>query len=241
MTMKRIAVLALVAALGSSASPESPRADDLAFQGDGKGLLLAKLIETAHEVTGEPFFFEPRDVQDQAVAFTGTVSVPRDHFLPFFDWCLRQADFVHIEQVAGGVTLHRIQKLGQQARGQQALKTMARTITLEELRASAERNTLITTTYVAKNLPVRELVTTLQLYFADSATESIRNVEGTNAIVMTGFASGVAGIVDLADRLDAATAQDPTFRERRSLEDRVKKLEEQFAKLQAPAPAPAGR
>ena len=234
------AAVACLAAMGSAA-PVGNAPDDLVFQGEGQGLPLLALIETAREVTGEPFFYEPKDVKDQSVFFTGTVTVPRDQFLPFFDWCLRQVDFVHLEQPAGGVTLHRLQKLGQQARGLTALKAMARGVTVDELRAMRDRGTLVTTTYTAKHLPARELVTTLQLYFADSATDAIRNIEGTNSIVMTGFASSVAAIVDLSERLDAVAPADPEFVQQRALDERVKRLEAQVRRLEQPEAKQGGK
>src|SRR5258706_409095 len=61
---------------------------------------------------------------------------------------------------------------------------------------------LVTTSISTKYLPAREAVTTLQLYFADSATEAIRNIEGTDTILMTGFANNLQGIVRLLKEID---------------------------------------
>jgi type II secretory pathway component GspD/PulD (secretin) len=189
------------------------------------------LIEVARDVTGEPFFFEPKDVSNQTVNFTGTISVPRDRFLPFFDWCLRQVDFIHLEQIASGVTLHRLEKLGRQSRAG-SLRSFARDVTNDELRAMRDRGTLVTTTCTAKDLPVWDLVVTLQLYFADSETESIRTIDGTNSIVMTGFANNLAGIIDLVDRLDVIAAADPVLLRRKEQEEHLDQLQERVQRLE---------
>jgi type II secretory pathway component GspD/PulD (secretin) len=240
MNPRWLAALALLPLSMGAANPHGARGarDDLVFEGGENGIAITKLIETAVDVTNEPFFFDPKELKDEKVHFTGRVMVPRERFLPFFDHCLREEDFLHLEWNVAGQTVHSIRKLGQQMRGQ-AVKQQARTVTTEELKALADRQILVTTTYVVQNLPARELVTTLQLYFADSVTESIRNVDGTNAIIMTGFAANVAGLVAMADRLDTGLANDPEFGRRRDLEARVAKLEETLAKLQGTSAKPA--
>src|SRR6185369_8756870 len=106
-----------------------------------------------------------------------------------------------------------------------------------ELAQLADRWTLVTTTYSCKNLPARELVTTMQLYFADSATEAIRNIEGTDSAVMTGYAANLAALVKMCERLDAEAASSPSYERARGLESRLAALEAAVAKL-SPAAAP---
>ena len=45
-------------------------------------------------------------------------------------------------------------------------------------------------------------VKTLQPYFADNFTDNIRNIEGTNTILMTGFANTLRGIHGLILEID---------------------------------------
>jgi len=134
--------------------------------------------------------------------------------------------------VVAGLRVHSIAKLGQGGgRSIQALKTTARVVERAELDALSDRFTLVTTTYLCKNLPAREAVTTLQLYFADSATEAIRNTEGTDQIVMTGFAPCLAAVCTMLDRLDAVPGQGQGFVKIQELAKRVAALEAQVAAL----------
>jgi type II secretory pathway component GspD/PulD (secretin) len=207
----------------------------LEFESGEKGLDISDLIAQAKVVTGEEFFCDPKDVKDSRVNFSGKMTVPREKFLSFFDWCLHETGFVDSERVVAGLRVHSIAKFtgqgGGAGRSNQALKTSARIIDRSELDALADRFTLVTTTYTCKNLPAREAVTTLQLYFADSATEAIRNIEGTDAMVMTGFAPNVAAICTMMDRLDKQVGKSEEFLRTKALVDKVNELEKQVALL----------
>jgi type II secretory pathway component GspD/PulD (secretin) len=220
--------------------------DEIVLEPGPNGISVVELIERAREVTGEPFFFDPKDVRDVNVTFTGTVKVPRDHFVALFEHCLREVDFLHVEEKTSSGTLHSLHKLGggAQARGQQTLKSRARVVTRDELKALADRNMLVTTTFETKNLPAREAVSVLNLYFAETSCESVRNIEGTDAILMTGFATNMAGLVGMLERLDASLTDSPAMLGRRDLEKqvqdlqtRVTYLERTIAKLGGGAPA----
>jgi type II secretory pathway component GspD/PulD (secretin) len=230
--------LALAAAVAPAPS-QAHANDDLTIECPAEGLEITALVTMAREVTGEPFFYEEKELKDVRVQFQGKMVVPKAKFMSFFDLCVHNADFVSLDATEAGTRVHVLRKLGGQGggRAQTALKTMARIVEPAELAQLADRWTLVTTTWSAKNLPARELVTTMQLYFADSATEAIRNVEGTDAVVMTGYATNLAAMVKMCDRLDAEAASSPSYERTRSLEARVAALEATVAKL-SPAAAP---
>lgn len=210
--------------------------DTLDFVAGEKGLAIEEVVALAEGVTNEKFFYEPKELRDASVMFTGKMSVPREKILSFLDWCLHEEGFVELEHEVAGARVHSLVKLGAGAnRGAQALKTSARIVERAELDSLSDRWTLVTTTWSAKNVPARELVTTLQLYFADSATEAIRNIEGTDQVVMTGCAANLAALCALADRIDAATGKDEGFIELRRLAERVHALEAEVAALKQPA------
>src|SRR5262249_16828520 len=147
-------------------------------------------------------------------------------------FCARGADFVSLETMEAGTRVHLLRKLsGSGGRNVTALKTLARIVEPAGLPPLAHPWTLVTTTRTCQNLPARELVTTMQLYFADSATEAIRNVEGTDSIVMTGFAANLAALVKMCERLDAEAVATPSFDRARGLETRVAALEAAVARL----------
>jgi len=206
----------------------------LEFESGDKGIAITDLIAQAKVVTGEEFFFDPREVATTSVFFSGKMTVPREKFLSFFDWCLHEASFLDSERVVAGMRVHSIAKYSGQGgpgRSIQALKTNARIVERAELDAISDRFTLVTTTYLCKNLPAREAVTTLQLYFADSVTEAIRNTEGTDSVIMTGFAPNLAAICATLDRLDAEVGKSPGFMQQMVIAERLKKVESQVAEL----------
>jgi len=232
-----------LAAFAAPAPSQAHANDDLTIECPAEGLELMALVTMARDVTGEPFFYDEKELKDFKVQFQGKMVVPKAKFMAFFDFCMRSVDFVPLETMEAGTRVHVLRKLGGQGRGNAALKTMARIVEPAELAQLSDRWTLVTTTYSCKNLPARELVTTLQLYFADSATEAIRNVEGTDTIVMTGFAANLAALMKMCDRLDVEAASSPSFERARGLESRVAALEAAVAKLSPAAapPAPKGK
>jgi type II secretory pathway component GspD/PulD (secretin) len=238
--------LAAFASFAAPAPSQAKGGDDMTIECPEEGLTMLALVTMARDVTGEPFFFDEKDLKDVRIQFQGKVVVPKAKFLAFFEFCVRSADFVPLETMEAGTRVHVLRRLGGSGGGRNgtALKTLARIVEPAELAQYADRWTLVTTTYSCKNLPARELVTTLQLYFADSATEAVRNVEGTDTIIMTGFAANLAALVKMCDRLDAEAASSPSYERTRTLEGRITALEAAVAKL-SPAsnapPAPKGK
>jgi hypothetical protein len=219
----------------SSATPIALGApsDDLTFECSPDGMEVAHLLDVAQEVTGEAFFFDPRDVRDQRIFFQGTVVVPRAAFLSFFDTCLRDAEFVHLDSWVAGTRVHSIRRLGQQSRGQQALKSQARIVPPEEMAALADRFTLITSWVVCNSgASARQIACpTLCQFFTDSSIESIRSIEGTGVILMTGLSANVAKYSAMARQLDTAFSPDVDAGRTNELEERICVLEERVTAM----------
>jgi len=217
---------------------EGAQGGSLEFESKGSGLTLVDLIDQAKVVTGDEIFFDPRDLEKASVNFSGHLTVSREKFLSFFTWCLHEEGFVDVEHVVADRRMHTIVKLGNQSgRGAAGLKSSAPVVDRQQLAAMSDRWSLVTTTYETKNLPAREAVTTMQLYFADSATEAIRNIEGTDLIVMTGQAANLAAVVAMLDRIDAQASSEPVVMSMRSLSARIDALETEIAGFKHAAPA----
>ena len=223
--------LPLVVSFAPLPSQAAPKSDEIVLQCGPEGIELQKLVSLAQEVTGEPFLYEPKELADRTIHFDGALQLPRKRLLGFVERCLRDQGIVSLEQRNSGGVLHTLTVLSGQHRGGGALRTLARFVSLEELANLADRDFLVTTSYCTKNLPAREAVTMLQLYFSDNAVEVARNIEGTNSIVLTGFASSVAQGVSMLDQLDSEAALVPHPNELKLLIDRVTKLEAQVAAL----------
>jgi hypothetical protein len=239
-----IAALALAATAARAPTPalritqagDGAKSTDMyIIQASDEGIVLPELLRTAKGLTGEEFFFDPLDVKDARVNFTGKMTIPKEKFWSFLDWCLHETGFVDCERLVAGMRVHSIVKLSSPRGGEihylGERKTSARIIERAELDALADRFILVTTTYLCKNLPTREVVTTLQIYFADSVTEAIRNIEGTDVIVMTGFAPNIAAICAMMDRLSGQVGKSEAFLKNEELEKRIETLESQVAQL----------
>jgi hypothetical protein len=232
----------------------SSRAQQVVAEGDGyiftfdedQGDSLINFVTQYQRLTGKVIHLDEKDLKDIKILQLGSMRVPKTRLDVYFGAVLRNLDFLIVQfgpNDAGFLTLRKLGGQGGGGRANTALKTQAQIVLPSELDKLAENPGLLVTTSInTKYLPAREAVTTLQLYFADSATESIRNVEGTNAMIMTGFAANLASLVTMVDRMDAAVANDPGFVKQRELEARVAKLEEALTHLQVPAAGrPAGR
>jgi general secretion pathway protein D len=174
---------------------------------EAQGTDLAEFITSYQRISGKAIHYEQKDIENQKIFQLGSKVVPKDRFDIYFGAVLRNLDFLMVQFGPEDAGFLALRKLGQQTRGQQALKTQAQIVLPSELPKLADNPGLLATTSIlTKYLPAREAVTTLQLYFADTATESIRNIEGTNTILMTGFANNLQGIVRLLGEIDKEPA-----------------------------------
>src|SRR6185369_10788048 len=143
-----------LAALAAPAPSQAKGNDDLTIECPAEGLEIMALVTMARDVTGEPFFFDEKDLKDVRIQFQGKMVVPKAKFMAFFDFCMRSADFVPLETTEAGTRVHLLRKLNGQGGGRNgaALKTLARIVEPAELAQLADRWTLVTTTYSCKNL-----------------------------------------------------------------------------------------
>jgi general secretion pathway protein D len=184
----------------------SEEKDYLVTFDEDQGDSLVSFITMYQRLTGKVIHVDDKDLKDIKVLQIGTMRVPKNRFDIYFGAVLRNLDFLMVQfgpPDAGFLTLRKLGGQGGGGRAQTALKTQAQIVLPSELDKLAENPGLLVTTSIStKYLPAREAVTTLQLYFADSATEAIRNIEGTDTILMTGFANNLQGIVRLLKEID---------------------------------------
>lgn len=196
------AAVLLAPSAAAQAVTEQGDAYDISFD-ETTGTDLADFIASYQRITGKVIHYEEKDIKEAKIFQLGRKRVPKDRLDVYFGAVLRNLDYLIVQFGPEDAGFLALRKLGQQARGQQALKTQAQIVLPSELSKLADNpGLLVTTSITTKYLPAREAVTTLNLYFADSATESIRNIEGTDTILMTGFANNLQGIVRLLSEID---------------------------------------
>jgi type II secretory pathway component GspD/PulD (secretin) len=228
-----ISILATASAVTGAAVPgaaTAPQDSTVRLTAGPDGLPLKQLVELAEQTLGIAFFYQPQDLRDTAIHFTGSLEIPADRFLGWFERILRENDFLHLEVGADDDALHSIRKIaGMRSAGY--LKTLAPKFTPDEVTAMADRMNLVTTTIQVENLPPRDVVNTLQPFFADNYTEMIRHVDGTTQIVMTGLASSLASLIEMVRSMDNS-ASGPSDGTQPNLYERVISLERQLKTLQ---------
>lgn len=201
-----IAWLALAVGVAPDAAAQAvqPQGDDYVITFDEiTGTDLSEFIASYQRITGKVIHYEEKDIKDTKIFQLGSKRVPKDRLDVYFGAVLRNLEYLIVQFGPEDAGFLALRKLGQQARGQQALKTQAQIVLPSELSRLADNpGLLVTTSITTKYLPAREAVTTLNLYFSDTATESIRNIEGTDTILMTGFANNLQGIVRLLGEID---------------------------------------
>ena len=206
---------ALIVALGSSGMGTSPAGDGddelIAVEARGGPIELEKLLTLAADVTGEPFFFEPAALHGLRARPIEAKAIPRRRLLAYLDDQLREEDFVQIEAVVAGVRCHRVVALGGPGgRHSSSLKTDAEVVPPDELASIADRSKLVTTGVTLRSFCLAEGLDHAFCYrHGDSATSSIRRVQGTTAYFMTGPAANLAQEIALMRRLDFETALAP--------------------------------
>ncbi len=241
--MKPAWMLATLAALPFVAGPApASRSENVVVKLPPEGLPPEDPLRQAQGVTREAFIYDPKELNSERLSFAGSVTVPKERFLAFFDRCLREREIVHLETAESGQTIHTLFKLGQpSSRASIMLKQRAPILSNEEVLRLSDRATLVTTTVSLKNLPAREAVNSLSQYFSEQATETIRNIEGTEMIVMTGRASSVAAIVRMLAEMDAKAVESPEPKAIEKMENRLRKVEAEVAALQKAGEKPAGK
>jgi len=228
-----IATIAVVLVPPASVRSDQPSDDDMTFECSADGIGILHLIDVAAEVTGEVFFYEPREVSGTGVFFPGKLDVPRARFLSFFDWYLFSSGLVDVQRTVGEKCVHAISRLGPQGRHQSAFKTDAPTVPPEDISELSDRYMLVTTwVHCTSNDLAREIACPILCqFFSDSGLESIRNIEGSGAILMTGQAANVVKYAAMAKQIDAAHASDFNSKLTQDIDARIAALEQEVATI----------
>jgi type II secretory pathway component GspD/PulD (secretin) len=224
----------------SGQRPDAPASaeDNITIPLTPEGLPMADLIKQASQVLGYTIYFEPGELQNERLSATGPQVVPRSDYLALLHNVLRSRDLVLVTVGRGDSAQHVIRRLGGQNAKPGMFKSLAQVVTPEELLSSKPLGSALVTTQVnLKHVDARETATSLTTYFADTLVESVRNIENTNSLLMTGYASTLRGMLQLIDMVDqpptvALPATPGMPMKPGPIEPRLKDHEERIAKLE---------
>lgn len=236
--------LLALALLAAPAPAQDPTVDAsgryLSFQFDEtNGEKLENFIHLARMILDKPMKYDPQEVNNVNIRIIGTPQVERERFFQFFQAVLRAYDFIVVLYAEGAGDFYSIQRISASARGGAAggvVKATAPIVPLESLeKYRYDPGTLITTSIPLKYIDGRAAMATFNPFF-DSQVESIRNVENSNSLVITGFGTNVWGAFQLVGLVDVPPFQPlPTIRKRELANASVDEVEPVLTELLAAA------
>jgi len=200
---------------------------------------LNSFIQFSSRTLDIPIVYNPHETNDIKIQFSSEVRVQRSEFLGYFERLLLDMGFIHLISGKGNAEVHKVMNMTGLARpnGALAFQSSALVLPLGMLDAYAQRGIIITTTIPLKHLRARDCMTSLMVYFQNSSQfESIRPLESTNSLMITGLAIKVSKIYELIKLSDIASSGDsalsPSIMASQDLMSRIEKLEKKVAALE---------
>ncbi|MEW6741953.1 MAG: secretin N-terminal domain-containing protein [Planctomycetota bacterium] len=139
----------------------------------------------------------------------GAKKIRKADLFKYFQAVLREQDFVCVrigsleEGEDKDAGFWSIRKVGPAGGKPTQLKSLARIVSREELEElQGNPGILVTTAVSLEYVSARDASTVLTTYFADQFVESVRNIENSNTLLLTGYASTLAAIMRLIEVID---------------------------------------
>lgn len=195
----------------AQAQPSANTGPDIELVGDDEYLIqfdetegerLEDFIHLAKSLLMMPIQYEKSEIGEERVRIIGPQRVARAEFFEYFQAILKSKDFIVVPIGPEEGAILRIQKVTGQQRGTLAAKALAPVVDVDQLvNYRRDPASLITTSIPLKYVDARSVMATFQ-QLVDSQIESVRNVENSNSLVITGFGQHVWGIYQLVQLID---------------------------------------
>jgi general secretion pathway protein D len=201
--------LALVTAIPAAAQDITIQGDEYVLQFDEtEGEPLIDFVDLAQKILQRPIRYTPQDLGPEVrVYILGPQRVKQAQFKQYFQSVLKAYEYIVIEYGPTGSNFLSIQKVSQTGQPRPGTGTMfilsqAPMVSVDDLDAyQHDPAQLITTSMPLRYVSGRDALGTFSSYFSNPP-EQIRNVENTNALVVTGFGSHVWGLWELIQLID---------------------------------------
>lgn len=172
-----------------------------------EGEKLEDFIHLAKNLLLIPIQYSPQEVNEQRIRIVGPQRVRRESFFEYFQAVLKTLDFIIVPMGPEDGSILRVQRVTGQGRTTIAAKALAPVVGVDELvNYRREAGTLITTSIPLKHVDARSVMATFQ-QLVDATIESVRNVENSNSLVITGFGQHVWGVYQLVQLIDVPPFQ----------------------------------
>jgi general secretion pathway protein D len=212
------ALLAAFLVLTPNLSGQDPAQDAYEFDTDeeayyiqfneGEGTPLKDLIILCQDVTMYPIQFQEAEVEDQRIYIIGKQKIKKSRkgFFEYFQSVLISYEFICApygpEDDPFFITIRRMTPAARQG-GMDLFRAQAPVVEMNEIAKYKDNpGMLITTTIQLKYIAARETMTSLNFYFQNQQLESIRPVENSNSLILTGFANKIYYITKLLKLMD---------------------------------------
>jgi general secretion pathway protein D len=204
-----VLALALATTLPAHAQDITVQGDEYILQFDETdGEPLIDFVDLAQKILQRPIRYVPQDLGPEVrVYILGPQRVRQAQFKQYFQSVLMAYDYIVIEYGPQGSNFLSIQKISpggapRPGSGGMFITSQAPIVSVDDLdQYRHDPAQLITTSLPLRYVSGRDALGTFSTYF-NQPPEQIRNVENTNALVVTGFGSHVWGVWQLVQLID---------------------------------------
>jgi len=175
---------------------------------ESEGTPLKDLIVLCQDITGYAIQFQDVEVEDVQIFIIGKQKIRKNPkgFFEYFQSVLVSYGFICApygpEDEPFFITIRKMTPSAA-GRGTDLFKAQAPVISLDRVAEFKDNpGRLITTTVQLKYIDSRETITSLNPYFTNQQLESVRPVQNSNSVIITGFANKVYYITKLLDLMD---------------------------------------
>ncbi|MBU0753852.1 MAG: hypothetical protein KJ645_01845, partial [Planctomycetes bacterium] len=176
---------------------------------EGEGTLLRDLIVLCQDITGYPIQFQELELEDTRIFIIGKqrIKKSKEGFFEYFQSVLISYEFICApygpEEDPFFITIRRMTPAARSGSGMDLFKAQAPVVPLEQVEKYKDNpGMLITTSVQLKYNLARETMTSLNFFFTNQQLESIRPVENSNTLIITGFANKIYFVCRLIELMD---------------------------------------
>ena len=171
---------------------------------DAPGYSILRLLEDFGTLTGQTFLYSQETanyLEADHVRLTHEVSASPERAQEIFEGILASSDFVLT--VLSGEDPRILEVTSLQTGQRNTIRVGAIFVPVEELEEMAKHPALLLTTVIhLPNTDVRQLSNSMRTMITDANTQQMLPAGNTNSLVLTGFGTNVAQLVNLLRRVD---------------------------------------
>ncbi|HET6163650.1 MAG TPA: hypothetical protein VFG37_08280 [Planctomycetota bacterium] len=161
----------------------------------GRGeMTLGELVSIANSRFGAPLLVEPRDRKKVMHLDPAALELQGAPFTVAFEAALHDAGLVDVEHRLGRARAHEIVRIADTRERNAVFETARRLVGLAELESMSERWSYVTALVICRGPPPREVAERLGELCDDTLRRDARAIDGTDALLLSGFARHLSAL-----------------------------------------------